>query len=171
MKQGTVSVLFGAHSPVHSLLVLIAWVRLYHSLPKPWELVCIAVHDIGHWGTEYLNDYQAKTGHWKAGASWAYRLFGQKGYDFVAGHCSYNGQTRSALFEPDKYSWVIAPWWWMWTNTLFEPKLIRPGRSRRQSARDFQRAMYENWLVGFPKQGHDIYLEQWIGGQGRDSLS
>lgn len=163
MKQGTVSVLFGCHSPIHSLIVVIAWVRLYHRLPKPWEMVCIGLHDIGHLGMQYLDNYEEKKMHWALGAQIAKRLFGQKGYDLIAGHCSYNGQTRSALYKPDKYSWIICPGWWMWTNTLFEPKLIRPGRTRMQSMRDFKEAMKENWNNGLPKQGHDIYLEQWQG--------
>lgn len=163
MKQGTASVLFGAHSLIHSLIVAVAWAKLYHRPPKLWELVCIGLHDIGHWGTQYLDNYEEKKTHWVLGARVAKRLFGQKGYDLIAGHCSYNGQSRSALYKPDKYSWLICPGWWMWTNTLFEPKLIRPGRSRMQSTRDFKKAMRENWENGLAKQGHDIYLEQWQG--------
>ena len=164
MKQGTVSVLFGCHSPIHSLVVGIAWVKLYHRLPKPWEAVCISLHDIGHWGTDYLDNYESKQRHWQLGAEAARRLFGQRGYDLIAGHCSYNGQNRSLLYKPDKYSWLIAPSWWMWTNTLFERKLIRPGKTRGQSVVDFKKAMRENWENGLTKQGHDIYLEQWQGG-------
>ena len=163
MKQGTVSVLVGAHSPVHSLVVLAAWCRLYRRLPALWELVCILVHDWGHWGTQYLDDYEAKKAHWILGARVAKRLFGRKGYDLVAGHCSYDGQSQSALYRPDKYSWVIAPIWWMWTNNVFEPKLVRPDRSKMQSARDFKEAMRLNWATGLTRRGHDIYLEQWRG--------
>lgn len=155
------SVLFGCHSPMHSLVVLIAWVKLYHRLPKFWELICIAIHDLGHWGTQYLDNYEEKKKHWILGAQIGKGLFGQKGYDLIAGHCAYNGQAKSALYEPDKYSWIIAPPWWMWTNTLFEPKLIRPGKTRTQSVKDFKEAMRHNWDEGLVKQGHDIYLEQW----------
>ena len=145
--------------------MLAAWLRLYRRPPRLWELVCIFIHDWGHWGTQYLDDYEAKKDHWKLGARIGKRLFGQKAYDLIEGHCSYDGQPRSSLFLPDKYSWIIAPYWWMWTNDVFEPKLIRPGRSRMQSAGDFKMAMRENWDNGLAKQGHDIYLEQWRGGR------
>jgi hypothetical protein len=165
VKQGTVSVLFGCHSPVHSLVVLVAWKRLYGRWPKWWEIGCIFIHDIGHWGKDYLDNYEEKKRHAELGAKVAYRLFGQKGWQFVTGHNPYAGQRKSALFVPDKFSWVIAPLWWMVSNTWFEPKLIRPGNTRRESARMFKEAMTENGKNGWAKQGHDIYLEQWQGAQ------
>lgn len=161
MKQGTYSVLLGCHSPIHSLIVLVAWVKVYGELPSLWQIVGIFLHDIGHFGTDYLNDYEAKKNHWRMGARIAKRLFGQKGYEFIAGHCAYNGQPRSELYYPDKYSWVIAPSWWMISNTYFEPKLQRRGSSRKESAIMFKEAMKENMGSNFIKQGHDIYLEQW----------
>lgn len=163
MKQGTVSVLLGAHSPMHSLLVVVAWIKLYHKLPRPWEFVCIFIHDLGHWGIQYLDDYEAKKHHWRRGAALGERLFGLKAYDLIRGHCGYDSQAQSVLRRPDKYSWLIAPLWWMWTNTLFEPKLVRPGRTRMQSAKDFKRAMLDNWSSGLKREGHQIYLEQWRG--------
>ena len=161
MKQGTVSVLVGCHSIIHSLLVIKAWRHLYGKWPAFWELVCILIHDIGHWGKDYLNNYEEKQQHAELGARVAGVLFGKRGYDLVLGHNAYNGQPRSKLFEPDKYSWVIAPEWWMVTNTWFEPKLIRKGSTRRQSAVMFKEAMRENMMNGWDKRGHDIYLEQW----------
>jgi len=161
MKQGTVSVLFGCHSVVHSLIVIRAWRVLYGNFPNWWETVCIFIHDIGHWGKDYLDDYDEKKRHADLGAKIAKLLFGQKGYELVIGHNACNGQVRSKLYEPDKYSWVIAPIWWMITNTFFEPKLIRKSSTRRQSAVMFKEAMRENMLNGWQKRGHDIYLEQW----------
>lgn len=161
MKQGTISVLLGCHSPGHSACVAIAWRRLYGKWPAPWQWACIFVHDLGHWGKDYLDDYAAKKSHWQLGARIAGKLFGLKGYELVAGHCGYNGGPRSLLYEPDKYSWLIAPYWLLWLNTIFEPKLQRPGHTRRQSVRDFVAAMRINWKNGLVKQGHDIYLEQW----------
>lgn len=161
MKQGTISVLFGCHSPIHSLVVIVAWKKLYGHFPNWWETACIFLHDIGHWGKDYLDDYEAKQHHAELGAKVAGFLFGRKGYDLVFGHNAYNGDARSKLYEPDKYSWVIAPVWWMMSNTLFEPKLIRKGCSRRQSAIMFKEAMRENMEDGFKEQGHTIYLRQW----------
>ena len=161
MKQGTISVLVGCHSQIHSLVVLVAWVRLYHRLPSFWQLVCILIHDIGHWGKQYLDDYEAKKRHGELGAKVAKYLFGQKGYDLIAGHNPYNGMDKSLLFEPDKYSWVIAPVWWMMSNCIFEPKLQRKGSTKRESAVMFKEAMRENMNSGFKELGHEIYMKQW----------
>ena len=161
MKQGTSSVLFGCHSIIHSLLVLIAWKKLYKRYPARWQIICILIHDIGHWGKNYLNNYEEKKEHWVLGAKLADRLFGAKGFYLVMGHCSYNGQARSELYEPDKYSWQIAPIWWMISSCIFEPKLQRKGCTKYQSALMFKKAMKENMESGYKKQGHDIYLEQW----------
>ncbi len=161
VKQGSWSVLFGCHSIIHSLVVIVAWRKLYGSFPKWWQLLCIFLHDVGHWGKQYLDDYEAKKQHAILGAKLAKRLFGQKGYDFVAGHNPYNSSPKSQLYDPDKYSWVIAPVWWMMSNTLFEPKLKRKGSTRRESAVMFREAMRENMDSGFKEPGHEIYLKQW----------
>jgi len=161
MKQGTISVMFGCHSFIHSIMVLISWRKLYGEFPKPWQIICIFLHDIGHWGKNYLDNYEEKKHHALLGAEVSKRLFGQKGYDLVVGHNPYNGDPRSDLFNPDKYSWIIAPLWWMITNTWFEPKLQRRGSSRRESAVMFKDAMRVNWENGLKEQGHDIYLRQW----------
>lgn len=161
MKQGTWSVLFGCHSPVHSLVVLIAWRKWYGRWPSWWQVVCIFIHDIGHWGKQYLDDYELKKKHGVAGARLALFLFGEKGYHLCAGHNEYKGHPRSELYYPDKYSWVIAPKLWMMSNTWFEPKLIRKGHNRRESAQMFKDAMRENMKTDFKEQGHDIYLRQW----------
>jgi hypothetical protein len=163
VKQGTVSVLFGCHSPVHSTIVLVAWWKLYRRPPKFWQVVCIFLHDLGHWGKQYLDDYEAKKKHWVLGAVVARWLFGQRGYNLVAGHDGYSGQAASELLKPDKYSWIIAPTSWMFINTIFEPKLIRPGCTRRESVVMFKQAMLENWNNGLPEEGHHIYLRQWRG--------
>ena len=44
---------------------------------------------------------------------------------------------------------------------IFEPKLIRKNSTRMESVIMFREAMLENYKKGFPKQGHQIYLEQW----------
>ena len=161
MKQGTMSILFGCHSQVHSLMVYIAWVRIYHRLPNPAETVCIILHDIGHYGKNYLDNYEEKKHHAELGAKVAGWLLGDKARQLVAGHNAYNGEQRSKLYEPDKHSWLISPVWWMITNTYFEPKLIRRGSTRKESALMFKEAMRENYKTGWQKQGHDIYIEQW----------
>lgn len=161
MKQGNWSVLFGCHSFVHSMVVVVAWKNLYHHWPNWWQFVCILLHDIGHWGKQYLDNYEEKKRHADLGAKVAMTLFGQKGYDLIANHNVYQQEERSQLYAPDKYSWVIAPVWWMITNTWFEPKLIRKGNTRRESAVMFKEAMAKNMETGFQERGHDIYLKQW----------
>ena len=161
MRQGTVSVLVGCHSAIHSVIVLVAWKQLYGCWPSCWQTICIFLHDIGHWGKDYLDNYEQKKQHGILGAKLARFLFGQKGYDFVAGHNPYNGAERSQLHDPDKYSWVIAPVGWMVSYTYFEPKLQRKGSTRLQSAIMFKEAMRENMETGFKELGHEIYLRQW----------
>src|SRR3990172_13355264 len=99
MKQGTISVTVGCHSLVHSLLVWLSWVRLYRKLPSFRQGVCIAIHDIGHWGKDYLDDVEAKREHWILGARIAGKLFGDKYYAFCAGHDAYSGYARSELYK------------------------------------------------------------------------
>lgn len=161
MKQGTASVLFGCHSSIHALIVLITWRRWHKCWPAWWQVVCILLHDIGHWGKNYLDDYEAKKKHSLLGAVVAWQLFGDKGYDLVAGHNQYEGHERSELYHPDKYSWVIAPVWWLMSNQIFEPKLIRKNSGRKESAVMFKDAMRKNMQTDFQEQGHDIYLRQW----------
>ena len=161
MKQGTWSVLLGCHSPIHSIVVIVAWKKLYRRFPNWWQTICIFLHDIGHWGKDYLDDYEMKKTHGELGARVAGKLFGQKGYNLIIGHNPYNGSPKSELHDPDKYSWVIAPVWWMMSNCVFEPKLQRKGNTNRQSAIMFKEAMKENWKTGFRELGHDIYMKQW----------
>jgi len=160
ITQGTISVLLGCHSLMHSVLVTVAWCRLYRRPPLLWQFVCIILHDIGHWGKQYLDDYEAKKEHAVLGAKIANRLFGRKGYDLIAGHNCYNGQPRSDLYMPDKLSWTIAPLWWLILTNIFEPKLVRSGLSLRQSAVVWKEAMRENCRTGANIQGHDIYMAQ-----------
>ena len=170
MKQGTWSVLLGCHSVIHSIVVIVAWRKLYGTLPRWWQIGCILLHDIGHWGKDYLDDYELKKQHAELGAKIARRLFGEKGYELVDGHNAYNGDERSQLYKPDKYSWVIAPVWWMMSNCIFEPKLQRKGNTKRQSAVMFKEAMRENWKTGFKELGHEIYMKQWGHYQTKDTL-
>lgn len=160
MKEGTRSVLFGGHSVGHSIVVLVAWRRHYHRWPAWWEVACIFLHDIGHWGKDYLSDYEQKKQHAELGSRVAGWLFGEKGRALVAGHNAYVGEPRSALYFPDKYSWVIAPTWWITFNAWVEPPLRRPGCTCWESAVLFQGAMRDNMAGGFQEQGHDVYLRQ-----------
>ena len=157
--QGTVSVLVGCHSVVHSLLVLASWVKIYGRWPRWWQVVCIFLHDVGHWGLDYLDDYGQKKRHWRAGAVMAGRLFGAKGYAFCAGHEPQDsGEPVSGLYKADKYSWHIAPWWWLWLNCVAEPK-IAMGYPKREAIRRFRVQVRQSVESGEYRSTHSMYLE------------
>ena len=158
VSQGTVSWFIGCHSPFHSVLVVLAWRKLHGRFPAFWEIVCIFLHDIGHLGRPYLDSYEEKKQHWKLGAEIARKLFGPKGYALVAGHCSYSGLPRSELYKADKYSWVLAPTWWLAWNNFVEPKLICGAETSMDAIRQFRSAVRHNVESGAYKTTHEIYL-------------
>lgn len=159
MKQGTVSIICGCHSPFHSFQVIRAWRQLYGVWPKPWEIICICLHDIGHIGLQYLDDFEQKKNHWKLGAEIAKRLFGYDGFALCAGHCSHSGFPKSRLYKADKYSWHIAPRWWLWLNTFAEPKL-RMGYSRWGAVNAFKSQVANSIENGHFKSTHSFYLDR-----------
>lgn len=168
MKQGTVSVLVGCHSVIHSVLVVISWWKLYGRFPKLWQMICIFLHDVGHWGKNYLDDYEEKKRHWELGAKIAKKIFGQKGYNLIAGHDIHSGVDKSLLYKPDKYSWYIAPTWWLWCNILFERKLKRSGLNWMQSIRLWQKSVKENIETGKYESNHVLYLRLMRAKNGRE---
>lgn len=160
MKQGTISVLVGCHSPIHSIMVARAWKKLYGKRPSFRELVCIFLHDIGHWGLDYLDDVEQKNKHWRLGARVAEWLFGIEGYRLCAGHCRQSGMGESKLYKADKYSWHIAPTWWLWTNNVFEPKLMVGFSKNIDAIRNFRKFVAANIESGFAAETHQCYLER-----------
>lgn len=164
MKQGTVSVLIGCHSPIHAVVVVVAWIKLYKKPPRFWQFICIILHDIGHIGLDYLDDFEQKKRHWILGAKIATRLFGQKGFDFVAGHCSHTGYPLSKLYKADKYSWYIAPTWWLWLNSFVEPRLNN-GSSTLDAIKSFREQVKKSIESGEYKSTHSMYLERSKNGQ------
>ena len=161
MKQGTVSVLLGCHSPIHSILVIISWKKLYNKWPKFWQLICIVFHDIGHYGLDYLDNYEEKKIHWILGARIAQKLFGDKGYDFCSGHCLYSGAPLSDLYKADKYSWYIAPRWWLISNNFFEPKLQTGFTTNREAVDSFRAQVKVSVESGEFVETHNMYLNRY----------
>lgn len=159
MKQGSVSVLVGCHSPMHSLLVLISWRKLYGKWPAWWQVVCIFLHDIGHWGRNYLDDPEQKAQHWRGGTRIAHRLFGWEGACLVGGHSGSSPYDPSDLYKPDKYSWHIAPRWWLWLNCITEPK-IAMGYSKREAIDRFKEQVQQSIESGEYRSTHQMYLER-----------
>ncbi len=151
--------IFGCHSVFHSFLVLIAWEKLYDKWPKPWQMICIFLHDIGHIGYDYLDDFEQKKRHWELGAKISGFLFGQKGYNFTAGHCGYSGYPLSELYKADKYSWHIAPEWWLFTNIIFEPK-IAMGYAKTEAVKRFKEQVRKSIESGEFNSTHQMYLDR-----------
>lgn len=151
--------MFGCHSVIHSCLVLIAWRKLYGGWPKFWQGVCIFLHDIGHVGLDYLDDFEQKKRHWELGAKIGRWLFGYKAYDLLAGHCSHSGHLLSDLYRPDKYSWHIAPRWWLFSNTIFEPKLAM-GYGRWEAVALFKEQVRQSVESGEYQSTHAMYLKR-----------
>jgi hypothetical protein len=161
MTQGTVSIILGCHSQVHSIYVIKAWFKLYHKPPCFWELVCILVHDWGHFGKNYLDDFEAKKQHWILGARIAKVLFGQKGFDFCAGHCEYSGLPQSKLYKADKLSWYKSSRLWSYWYQIFEPK-ISMGYSKREAYDRFMAQVSKSIESGEYKSTHKLYLERCV---------
>lgn len=156
MTEGTKSLLFGCHQfLLHPLYIILAWHKLYKGWPRPWQLVCIFLHDVGHLGKDYLSDFEQKKNHWQLGAKIAFVLFGEEAYWFVRWHSkSSNGSTwrPNKLFWTDKYSRLITPWWLCRLCCKVE------GFTEDQHRRWLER-MRENWDNGCPKGSHQLYLE------------
>lgn len=116
MKEGTITVLFGNHSIIHSIYVIKAWKLLYGTYPKFWQIICIFIHDIGYFGMNYLSG-ECNNGHAELGSKLAKILFGQKGFNLVAGHTRSTAKKYdlplSELEAPDDYSWIISPDWFL----------------------------------------------------------
>jgi len=156
MKEGTVSVLIGVHSPLHAILVLIAWIKLYKKFPKFWELCCIFLHDIGHVGKDYLTSIEEKNLHPVLGAKIAKVLFGQKGYDLIIDH---DRNKKNRLYRPDKYSWYIAPTMLLYWDTIVEPKL-KKGETLRNSVKSFRSQVEQSIETGQWTSSHQFYLRR-----------
>jgi hypothetical protein len=115
MKLGTRSTLFGVHHILlHPLLVWLAWVRLYRSLPTWRESVCILLHDIGYWGCNDMDGDQGSR-HPELGAAIASHLFGEDARKLVLFHSRFTanlyGEPVSRLCAPDKLVLFLYPAW------------------------------------------------------------
>ena len=161
IKQGTVSILLCVHSIIHSILVMLAWRKLYGAWPKLWQAICILIHDVGHVGLNYLDNYEGKKQHWILGARIGRLLFGQKGFCFLAGHCSSSGYPLSDLYKADKYSWYIAPVWWLRWNCLVEPK-ITMGYSCCEAIARFKQQVKISIDTNQYRSTHSLFLERCV---------
>lgn len=158
MTEGTKSYLIGCHQfLIHPLCVLWAWRKWFGSWPKFWQIVCIFLHDIGICGRQYLSNKDAKDGHWKRGAVYAYLLFGDKGFLFCAGHTpeALPCYPRSLLWYADKYSWVVAPMWWLWNNYRVEGFQVT-------NPLEWKVLIAKNLLDENHFSSHKLYQDNWL---------
>lgn len=151
LAEGTKSVLFGAHSPIHSFYVTLAWKQLYGTWPSLQELVCIWLHDLGYIGKNYITN-KSNAGHADLGAWIAYKLFDYCGWCLVMGHSS-EAQKKwcideSKLALPDDWSWAIAPLWWMRWNKWVEGFKVEP--------LVWKQAMRDKVLTGDKRSGTEL---------------
>jgi hypothetical protein len=159
MKQGTISVICGIHSPTHSALVFLSWRKIYGKFPNVWQTGCIFLHDVGHWGKQYHDSVDEKNKHWILGANIARKLFGQKGFDMVAGHVGNNGYPQSQLYKADKYSWYITPYWLLYWNNIVEPK-VKCGMKNHDAIISFQKWVKQSIESGEYRNTHEAYVER-----------
>jgi hypothetical protein len=163
ISQGTVSVLCGCHSVIHTIFVILAWKALYREWPNWKEIICILFHDIGHLGKNYLDNYEEKCKHWELGARICGRLFGDFGRKMVAGHCPMeSGYPPSLLQRADKYSRVIQPLCFFYWDGFVEPKL-RHGMGIFEHAKVTKREVikfYDKNKDNPDKTMHDVFLNK-----------
>jgi hypothetical protein len=113
MKVGTKSLLFGAHQFIfHPLTVLLAWIKLYNTLPNWKEIICIFIHDWGYWGCEKIESGKGDF-HPELGAKIANFLFGKK-YEILClnhsrSYCKIIESTPSKLCWADKLCVIYLP--------------------------------------------------------------
>lgn len=188
MTEGTISVLFGCHSVIHSLCVLRAWRYLYRRWPWGWQIVCIFLHDVGHWGRDYLSNPEEKEDHWYLGAKIARWLFGMKGWQLVKGHTKVSlggkGQIYSVAIINNKlcggtvpnenlYEWNNDTDAWVQKMSLlakadkyshlFAPmwwlRLVKRVEMKVGGADEWLAAVTESILLEDGKSPHELYLE------------
>jgi hypothetical protein len=114
----------------HPLVVLLAWLKLYHKVPTLYELIAIVLHDIGYWGCPDM-DGECGLLHPTVGARWTVKVV--RGLSFFLRPLGFKepdswelqqmcwfhskafaremGAKPSKLCGPDKLSIIFEPWW------------------------------------------------------------
>jgi hypothetical protein len=165
MKVGTKSVLVGVHQFFwHPITVLLAWMDLY-GWPKPWELFCILVHDLGYLGKSDMDGDSGEL-HPELGAKIAGFFFGEKARLECLGHSrSYaqnHGLPTSRLCWADKWSPMFDPTHLYWLRGTLSGEIA-------EYRRTWPRAEGESslmWAVAFKTYVRENSLKIWKGSQG-----
>ena len=114
MKTGLRSYLVGMHNPLlHAIMIIIAWIRIYHNLPTIKELICILFHDIGYITQTTIDGFDNK--HPELGAWLCGSMLGRKHFVLCIAHSRVYakklGISLSKLGYADKASILIFPNW------------------------------------------------------------
>lgn len=118
MNVGTRSVLFGVHQFIlHPLFGLAAWLIIYKSWPKLYQLCAIITHDLGYYGMPNMDGTEGSKHPERVANLWA-NSFGKFGIDVsneILGHSRFyakkNGLPLSMLFRADKLATGLYPIW------------------------------------------------------------
>lgn len=165
MRVGTKSVLLGVHQCLwHPITVYLAWVDLF-GWPKPWEIFCILIHDIGYIGKAEMDGPEGNK-HPELGAKIAGALFGEKARLECLGHSrSYaeaHGLKTSRLCWADKWSPMFDPTHWYWLRGTASGEIS-------EYRKTFPRATGESslmWTVAFKAYVRENSHKIWAGAQG-----
>lgn len=128
MRVGTRSLLFGAHCvPIHTLMIALAWWRLYGA-PLDLRLWCaFVVHDFGYFGCPEMDGAKGEC-HPALGGRIMRALFGPAWGNFTAAHsrfyAAFAGLSVSDLCAADKLATALEPWW------LYLPRAWASGELR-----------------------------------------
>jgi len=161
MKIGTKSVLFGVHQFIwHPITVLLAWIDLY-GFPKPWELFCILIHDLGYIGKKEMDGPEGDT-HPELGALIAGKIFGERARLECLGHsrsyCLEKQLPISRLCWADKWSPMFDPTHFYWFRGTLSGEI---GEYRKSFPRaEGQSALM--WTVAFKKHVRDNAENIWV---------
>ena len=115
MNIGTKSLLFGVHQFVlHPLVVLLAWLVYYKSVPKFYQLCAIVTHDWGYWKQHNMDGEEGNNHPERAAKMWRhFGKFGENVAGEIRGHsgsfASEYGFPQSKLFKADKLCVVFIP--------------------------------------------------------------
>lgn len=120
MKIGTKSLLFGVHQfALHPLFVLMAWLVVYRSWPKFYQLCAIIVHDWGYWGCGNMDGREGEDHPGSVVVFLCSKMkpspFKAMMFDEILGHSRFAaasyGVPLSPLFRADKMASALYPRW------------------------------------------------------------
>jgi hypothetical protein len=140
-------------------MATIAWRKLYGAWPKPWELACIFLHDVGHIGTNFWDNPEEKLDHWRLGAEIADFLFGVEGYLLCAGHEPCSGCKQSKLYLADRHARLWAPTLLLLWDRFADHELRRAQPGWFLGIRRFREHLQESINRGEFISNHEIYLK------------